>query len=221
MNSSMNNSYNFEVDREREIAVRKYVRGSKKYTFQKMMTEHNLWINPRDAGRQIVLSCPFHPDSTPSFYVNEEMGYCNCLACEAGGDYLKFLTYLHKKMFKSGLNYYIVAQNILASDPEMQVSLGFSSIFKRSEFKKNTAVPAKKKFKKPSGEVIHDLSDLSAWMRKSGNASKEMITLASLYMQQGYDAKRIYAELSNEQVAASAEGSSVSLLEALDWSSIE
>jgi DNA primase len=45
----------------------------------------------RRAGRELVGLCPFHPDRSPSFYVNDAKGLYHCFGCGAHGDVIKFL----------------------------------------------------------------------------------------------------------------------------------
>jgi len=42
-------------------------------------------------GREYQACCPFHPDKTPSFYVNDEKGFYHCFGCGAHGDAIDFL----------------------------------------------------------------------------------------------------------------------------------
>lgn len=43
------------------------------------------------AGQWFRGSCPFHSDSTPSFWVNDEMGRYGCFGCPESGDVLDFI----------------------------------------------------------------------------------------------------------------------------------
>lgn len=48
-------------------------------------------VHLRPAGRELVGRCPFHADSTPSMYVNDENGVFHCFGCEAAGDAIDFV----------------------------------------------------------------------------------------------------------------------------------
>lgn len=47
------------------------------------------------AGREYSACCPFHPDKTPSFTVNDDKGFYHCFGCGAHGDVLDFVVALH------------------------------------------------------------------------------------------------------------------------------
>ncbi|WP_331012535.1 CHC2 zinc finger domain-containing protein, partial [Sphingomonas sp.] len=48
-------------------------------------------LKPRGKQEKVGL-CPFHPDRTPSFEVNDDKGTYHCHGCGAGGDAMTFLT---------------------------------------------------------------------------------------------------------------------------------
>jgi hypothetical protein len=194
----------FKLDELRKEELENAIKSNSSYTLQRLLMEHELWNSPMQAGRQMVMKCPFHPDASPSFFINDETRVCYCQSCGAGGGYTSFSYKLHKDFLKSGLGYYSVLQNILSKDPSMQVQLGFSSIFISTQIRDIPPPPVKKVFKPSRKPVIKDFSDLSSWMKKTGRTSEEEIVLASLFVQQGMAASEIYAELSSEsQVAVS------------------
>ncbi|MBK8100180.1 MAG: DNA primase [Planctomycetes bacterium] len=43
------------------------------------------------AGRQMVALCPFHPERTPSFYVNPQNQFFHCFGCGKSGDVFTFV----------------------------------------------------------------------------------------------------------------------------------
>lgn len=43
------------------------------------------------AGRRFKARCPFHPEKTPSFFVDPAGGFWHCFGCGAGGDVFSFL----------------------------------------------------------------------------------------------------------------------------------
>jgi DNA primase len=48
------------------------------------------------AGRDLAACCPFHPDRSPSFTVNDEKGFYHCFGCGAHGDAVDFVMALHR-----------------------------------------------------------------------------------------------------------------------------
>jgi len=45
----------------------------------------------KKSGRKFRGLCPFHPEKTPSFYVDDAKGLFYCFGCQAGGDAFKFV----------------------------------------------------------------------------------------------------------------------------------
>lgn len=50
-----------------------------------------LGLEPRKAGREWTVSCPFHEDRTPSMGINTEKGVFYCHSCGRGGDGLQLM----------------------------------------------------------------------------------------------------------------------------------
>lgn len=49
------------------------------------------YVTLRRAGSSYRGLCPFHDDTTPSFYVSPARGLCKCFACGEGGDVVHFI----------------------------------------------------------------------------------------------------------------------------------
>jgi DNA primase len=47
-----------------------------------------LGMEPRRAGREYVVSCPFHDDKTPSLFLTPGNDLWHCFSCGRGGDAL-------------------------------------------------------------------------------------------------------------------------------------
>lgn len=48
-------------------------------------------VHLKKAGRKYRGLCPFHPEKTPSFYIDDVKGLFYCFGCQAGGDVFKFV----------------------------------------------------------------------------------------------------------------------------------
>jgi len=48
-------------------------------------------VRLRKRGHWLYGCCPFHDDSTPSFWVNDEIGRYGCHGCDAAGDVIQFV----------------------------------------------------------------------------------------------------------------------------------
>src|SRR4051794_17981787 len=56
------------------------------------------------SGHELKGCCPFHDDSTPSFYVNDEKGVFYCFGCNATGDAITFLRAMERLSFGGALD---------------------------------------------------------------------------------------------------------------------
>jgi DNA primase len=50
------------------------------------------YLNLERVGSNYRTNCPFHPDSTPSFYVSPSLQIFKCFGCNVGGDAIKFVS---------------------------------------------------------------------------------------------------------------------------------
>ncbi|MBD3761473.1 MAG: toprim domain-containing protein [Rhizorhabdus sp.] len=64
----------------------------------------------RRAGREFVGLCPFHPEKSPSFHVNDAKGLYHCFGCGAHGDSIRFLRELE------GMSFIEAVQQLAGSD---------------------------------------------------------------------------------------------------------
>ncbi|MCG7346598.1 CHC2 zinc finger domain-containing protein [Sphingomonas sp. ACRSK] len=48
-------------------------------------------VKLKRAGREHQGLCPFHPEKSPSFYVNDAKGFYHCFGCSAHGDVVRFV----------------------------------------------------------------------------------------------------------------------------------
>ena len=62
-------------------------------------------IELKPGGQGFKGLCPFHPETTPSFFVWPESARWKCFGCQAGGDVFDFLQMFHGLNFSSTLKY--------------------------------------------------------------------------------------------------------------------
>lgn len=48
-------------------------------------------VEYEDKGNDFVVSCPYHAENHPSFYIQKEEGYYNCFSCQASGNFFSFV----------------------------------------------------------------------------------------------------------------------------------
>ena len=56
------------------------------------------------AGAYMKGLCPFHHEKSPSFHVNDQLGFYNCFGCGEGGDAFSFLEKYEGMTFREALN---------------------------------------------------------------------------------------------------------------------
>ncbi|MDO4456043.1 MAG: CHC2 zinc finger domain-containing protein, partial [Ligilactobacillus agilis] len=56
-------------------------------------------VQMHKSGKNWFGLCPFHPEKTPSFSVNEEKQIFTCFSCHRGGNVFKFLMELNGVTF--------------------------------------------------------------------------------------------------------------------------
>lgn len=67
-------------------------------------------VKLRQSGRGYVGLCPFHPDKSPSFCVNPDLGRWHCFSEGRGGDVIDFVMESYHLSFKDALKYLGVEQ---------------------------------------------------------------------------------------------------------------
>ncbi|MDR3358806.1 MAG: DNA primase [Desulfovibrio sp.] len=61
------------------------------------------YVELKRNGTRWVAPCPFHPETKPSFSVNEELGVFYCFGCQASGDIFTFYSRINGLDFKETL----------------------------------------------------------------------------------------------------------------------
>jgi hypothetical protein len=168
---------------------------------------NNLGLQPkRDDGQKKVYSCPFHSDSTPSFYLTENMNKFHCFGCQRGGGVYKFakeyLEYTEDR--KIGINdvikwlsqfdkYYSNLKIVLRTDTKINPNKKYETLKRIKEIPAaKLIVPETYEEKKRyiSGIMLGYSDDLleQYMQRKKGNAEdifKELVNTANDSFYQG------------------------------------
>jgi DNA primase len=63
--------------------------------------------------------CPFHADSTPSFYVSPSRGICKCFACGKGGNPAGFIMEHEQMTYPEALRWLAKKYNIEIKEREL------------------------------------------------------------------------------------------------------
>jgi hypothetical protein len=196
-----------EANKEAVDAVIRYMSESSAYTFEKFGKENGIWVNAEPKGDSMKISCPFHNDDKPSLYMEEIRGLWHCFSCNAGGkNLISFMVEYMQKAQQSSAGFYQIMNNILLSDPKMQLSISYSTIYRQvddargdlANFKRRKFVPQKE-------EILTNYVELANIMMKHGHTSMPEIRLAILYVQDGYSPTEVLKQLKGGglEVAAS------------------
>lgn len=136
--SSKLSNITVEVNKVKLDSVSDYVKESARYSIANYLKSINQFDDSdgRTQSDNIIVSCPFHSDSTPSFSINTNRNIYKCFSCGAGGGYLEIIrdweTYNGRKT-----NISSIAERLLREDKLMANELGFNTIFERSLQKKD------------------------------------------------------------------------------------
>ncbi len=77
------------------------------------------YVSLRRAGSSYRGLCPFHDDSTPSFYVSPSRGICKCFACGEGGDVVQFVMKIEQLRYYEALKFLAGMYGIVVEEREM------------------------------------------------------------------------------------------------------
>lgn len=108
-------------------------------TFQRADLEHikqsvdivtyaqNLGLDLKKVGHRFRCNCPFHNDSTPSFYLNPNEAYFHCFGCNKHGDVITLAQEMKQLSFteavdhlKARIGYYPKANPITQKPPKQE-----------------------------------------------------------------------------------------------------
>jgi hypothetical protein len=197
--------YKKRVNKEAVDLCCEYIRNSSDYTFQKYLESQDLWRDVDTSGRHPKLSCPFHSDSTPSLYIDEERKLFKCFSCEKGGGYLKFLVYMSQLVLHSNKGFYQIVNQILSEDYIMRLRVGLTTIYELDKSVTDFANHKRRKFVYNPNLGILTLPELYHRMVKENLVSVPMTRLAILYDQEGFSPQQIYTLLKGEETSVNSE----------------
>lgn len=77
------------------------------------------FVTLRKRGVNYVGLCPFHDDTTPSFYVSPSKGVCKCFACGKGGSAVHFIMEHEQMTYPDALRWLAKKYNIEIKEREL------------------------------------------------------------------------------------------------------
>lgn len=174
-----------------------------KYTFDYFCRNNNLY-HDNDVHRisEVVISCPFHEDASPSLSINEEKRIWHCFSCDSGGNYINFLTEYDRRVLGSDVTFYQKVNELLSNDRMLQAKVGFSTIIRKKSLYDEFVPLEQERFVYKENKIPSSYLELGVLLVKKG-CSKEQIRLAILLMQSDLDVKFIYNQIFGKSAEAS------------------
>lgn len=83
-------------------------------------------------GDDVLISCPFHSDSTPSCHLNDGMWAYNCFGCR-GGNFLNFRHRFLTEVVGEEISWYQMIDRMLREDAILSAKLGYGTIYVQEE----------------------------------------------------------------------------------------
>jgi DNA primase len=87
------------------------------------------YVELKRAGSQFKALCPFHPEKTPSFFVNPERQFFHCFGCGVGGDVISFVMKQEGLEFMEALE--VLARRVGLSLEALRPSRGVKGLRER------------------------------------------------------------------------------------------
>lgn len=175
-----------------------YMQDSIQYHIYKFLNENGLIKEVKETSNAKVVHCPFHTDKTPSMNIYMEQNQFHCYSCGRNGNYAWF-RYLYETItLGKDLNYNRFINDILVSDREMQIKLGFETLLETKQFNLSRGLNIKvSKLNKNLPVRVGSFSELATKMKREGLDDINHITLAIIHMQDGHDAEYTYRALTD------------------------
>lgn len=183
------------ADPERVKKCAEMILSSGEYTLVKFATENNLLQNATDIGKSILLECPFHTDYSPSMSIDKDKNIYKCFSCGSSGGYFKFRIEYSEKVKRQSTNYYKVLEDILKSDQNLQLKLGFNTIYRNTDIATSMAYKNRKFNAKALDLTPNNYIELANILKKDKTKSEADYILMISLMQAGVEPKVIYKEL--------------------------
>lgn len=166
------------------------------YSFQKYLQEHKLFSDKdKHRGDEVMIMCPFHGDKNPSLSINYNRRIWNCLGCGRGGHFVDFVYNYDTTVLDEDISWNGELNRMLKADHELQLRVGFSTIFIDSEFNKELPTLEHVSFRY-TPKVPENYLELATALKKH-KCSLESMQFAILLMQSGLSASQIYKQVIN------------------------
>lgn len=194
---------------------------SENLTISSLFQGFGSYSNVVERGDEIVISCPFHLDESPSLGINDKRGKWHCFSCGRGGDAVS--AYRELSFSKKGIKigYSTAVDQLIYMIPAAKSELNFTTVqmkeeqiiaegFAASRFNKNIA------YKKTMNDVYEK-------MRKNKQTSFQQIAQVVDLMAGGMSPEIIFNMIdkmklnSNKAIEVDETITASILLNSLEW----
>lgn len=178
-----------------------------KYTFTNFCKKHKLFHDNDKVlhNGNLFICCPFHKDESPSLGISEDRRVWNCLGCLKHGKFVDFVWNYTTEIEGREITWYQQVNELLKNDPELQMRVGASSIYKKEKPQDTFTGVSYRKFKLQSVKP-KTYPELATYI-KSHNFGKKEIIMALLQIQAGISPESIFDSMNNLKVSTPAQES--------------
>lgn len=191
-----------QVNKERAQRVIDYVNktarvwadtksGTDRYTFSRFVKEHGIGEGQKERGHEVLISCPFHEDESPSCSLNEQRRMYHCFSCDRGGSYLDFAIECERTLYGSTVSFYAYLNRLLREDAVMRTTLGFNTLYEEETVSLDFKRFRPRLIFSPVPTTYLELADAMQRMALTENE----IVFGILLMQKGSSPEEIYYAL--------------------------
>lgn len=183
------------VDLDRARLVAEYVTNSNDYTLLSYLNEHKLLEGSMVQGENTLITCPLHIDYSPSMSINTKKSMYKCFSCGENGGYFKFILTYMKQVESRTINYYALLEEFLQNDSNMQLVLGFRTIYRSNNLEDIVNIKRARFNSKTISKIPENYIELANIIKRDKEKGMHEYILMISLMQKDVSVKDIYKEL--------------------------
>lgn len=191
-----------KINKERMQEVFHYLnQHGERYSFRKFAEENDLLKGAVYRGDNVVISCPFHEDASPSCSLNDELHAYHCFSCGRHGSFPAFVAEYRNHVLGIRTGLVQVLNDFLREDAQMRSSLGFSSILCHEESRLPDGY-ARRRIIYPKQDTGPDsLLEMVTKLKRGGLSLEEKMAVI-LMIQRGFSAREIWRDFAKGKEGA-------------------
>lgn len=183
-----------EIDKGRMQEVFRYLsQHGERYSFRKFAEENDLLEGAVYRGDNVVVSCPFHEDISPSCSLNDELHAYHCFSCGRHGSFPAFVAEYRNQVLGIKTGVVQVLNDFLREDAQMQSFLGFSSVLRHEESHLPDSYARRRIVYPKQDPGPASFLEMVTRMKKIGLSLDEKVAVI-LLIQRGFSAEEIWRD---------------------------